>query len=164
MRQIQVEATPLTTLAPQHAQSEPSLMLPAAAAGRTMPSAERRAPSAEALTAPRAREQCCPPLPPDRLPPPPLFQLCLCRRLAGGSRAPACGAARPRPFRRGAGRRGAARARRRPCPARSGPGAELHPKLRRPLVRGRHGGEAPSNRDDLWIRIPGCRRYRCPVR
>ena len=78
MRQIQVEATPLTTLAPQHAQSEPSLMLPHAAAGRTMPSAERRAPSAErrapsaeALTAPRAREQCCPPLPPDRLPPPP---------------------------------------------------------------------------------------------
>ena len=44
MRQIQLEATPFTTLVPQHAHSEPSSMLPAAAAGRTMPSAERRGP------------------------------------------------------------------------------------------------------------------------
>ena len=56
MPQIQLpEATPLSTVARQHAQSEPSLMLPDAAAGRTMP-------SAEAMTAPRAREQCRPPL------------------------------------------------------------------------------------------------------
>ena len=39
-----------------------SLTLPDAAAGRTMP-------SAEAMIAPRAREQCHPPSPPDRLPP-----------------------------------------------------------------------------------------------
>ena len=62
MRQIELEATPLSTVAPQHVQSEPSLMLPDAAAVRTMP-------NAEAMTAPRAREQRRPPSPPDRLPP-----------------------------------------------------------------------------------------------
>ena len=62
MRQIEPAATPLSTVAPQHVQSEPSLMLPDAAAVRTMP-------SAEAMTAPRAREQRRPPSPPDRLPP-----------------------------------------------------------------------------------------------
>ena len=36
------EATPLFSVARQHAQSEPSSMVPDAAAGRTMPSAERR--------------------------------------------------------------------------------------------------------------------------
>ena len=61
MTQIHPEATPLSTVARQHAQSEPSLMLPHAAAGRTMP-------SAEAMTAPRAREHNHPPSPPDRPP------------------------------------------------------------------------------------------------
>ena len=60
MTQIQLlEATPLSTVARQHAQREPSSMLPHAAAGRTMP-------SAEAMTAPRFREQCRPPARPDR--------------------------------------------------------------------------------------------------
>ena len=57
----QLEATPLSTVARQHAHSEPSSMLPDAAAGRTMP-------SAEAMTAPRLQEQRRPPSPPDRRP------------------------------------------------------------------------------------------------
>ena len=42
MRQIEPAATPLFTVARQHAQSEPSSMLLDAAAGRTMPSAEEQ--------------------------------------------------------------------------------------------------------------------------
>ena len=88
MTQIQLlEATPLSTVARQHAQSEPSSMLPDAAAGRTMP-------SAEAMMAPRFREQCRPPARPDRRPSP-----------RGGHPAPstASAAARPAGFARLAG-------------------------------------------------------------
>ena len=55
MRQIEPAATRFFINARQPAQSEPSLMLPDAAAGCTMPSAE---------TAPRAREHNRPPSPP----------------------------------------------------------------------------------------------------
>ena len=82
------EATPLFTVARQHAQSEPSLMLPDAAAA-TMP-------SAEAMMAPRLREQCRPPARPDRRPSP-----------WGGHPAPstASAAGRPAGFARLAGGR-----------------------------------------------------------
>ena len=73
------EATLLFTVARQHAQSEPSLMLPDAAAGRTMP-------SAEAMTVPRLREQCRPPARPDRRPSP-----------WGGHPAPSTASAAARP-------------------------------------------------------------------
>ena len=90
MTQIQLlEATPLSTVARQHAQREPSSMLPDAAAGRTMA-------SAEAMTSPRFRKQCRPPARPDRRPSP-----------RGGHPAPstASAAARPAGFARLAGAR-----------------------------------------------------------